>query len=248
MRLRQKCWLLQWRWRQNFFLPNDIQGNKCNCHPEIWSVNMTTCFSFRRCFGWRAVVTWRCRPRSSCCSSSSPACRSELPYRSSETTPSNSSYNCFLYSQSLFAFSLPSIIHWEKVWGRPSKVLCCCSEARANGWNDCPIMVFIVRRESRWDDNSNLAGDNVLDLCDNCAMCTIVTREKICFLIYSTQNCQLFTWKLDVESWGPTLRNRLSSKKLRREELCFLINFSTIRTVKLKNKVGAQLSHPIFNP
>ena len=152
---------------------------------------------------------------SSCCSSSLPACRSELPYRSSETTPSNSSYDCFLYSQSLFAFSLPSIIHWEKVWGRPSKVLCRCSEARANGWNDCPIMVFIVRRESRWDDNSNVAGDDVLDLCDDCAMCTIVTREKICFLIHST-------WKLGPH-WGNTFMKNVEG----RGTLVF-INSSTI--------------------
>ncbi len=59
---------------------------------------------------------------------------------------------------------------------------------------------------------------------------------------------KLSTFHMNVgcQKLGPTLRN-FPRKKLRLKELCFLINFSTVRTVKLKNKVGAELSHPIFS-
>ena len=35
-------------------------------------------------------------------------------------------------------------------------------------------------------------------------------------------------------------------KMLRVKQLCFSISISTFRSVKLKNNVGAQLSHPTF--
>ncbi len=87
-------------------------------------------------------------------------------------------------------------------------------------------------------DGSAVAGDDVLNLFDD-------TREKICFLIHFTQCGQLFSQKLVVENWGPTLRNNVH-EKVEGQATLFLINISTFRSVKLKNKVGAQLSHPTF--
>lgn len=66
------------------------------------------------------------------------------------------------------------------------------SEVREKG---CPITVLI------WDNHSVDARDDGLDLCDDC---TIVTREKIRFLIHSTRIRQTFHRKVGCESSGPT--------------------------------------------